>query len=282
MQSVDTDDITFTEISASPHLVERTPSTIADGGSGYYKLSLMLRGTGHLVQDGRELVIREGNLAVYDTSRPYTLEFGEEFQTLIVMFPKERLDLPVALTEQLTAVSLSDAHDTLAPVVSSYLSQFPAHLTPLPERLRAKLAHTGIDLLSTLFADVLDTMPEHRDPHRMLLQKISGYIDEHLASPDLTPGHIAAAHYISKRHLHVLFSGAETTVSSWIRERRLERSRTELRDPALRDRTVAAIATRCGFADAAHFSRVFKAAHGVSPREYRDGGAVTLTSRRPS
>ncbi|MFG2307054.1 AraC family transcriptional regulator [Actinacidiphila glaucinigra] len=33
--------------------------------------------------------------------------------------------------------------------------------------------------------------------------------------------------------------------------------------------TIEAIAHRWGFASAPHFSRVFKAAYGVSPREWR-------------
>ncbi len=55
------------------------------------------------------------------------------------------------------------------------------------------------------------------------------------------------------------------TVSTWIRTRRLEQCRRDLLDPMLADRPVAAIAARWGFVDAAHFSRAFKTAFGVSP-----------------
>ncbi|RGE20018.1 helix-turn-helix domain-containing protein [Leucobacter sp. wl10] len=269
LTSADADDIVFTEVAARPHLVERTPATIADGGSGYYKVSLLVSGSSILVQDGRELVMRPGDLAVYDTSRPYSLLFGEEFRNLIMMFPKDRLDLPISFTEQLTAVSLVQEHSGLTPVITAFLSQFPAQLTHLSHRVRAKLAHTSLDLMGTLFSSILDSDPEQRDPHRVLLQKIYSHIDLHLASPGLSPGAVAAAHYISTRHLHALFREAGTTVSTWIRERRLERCRADLLDPVLSDRTVSAIAARWGFTDAAHFSRVFKAAYGVSPSELR-------------
>ncbi|QYM75794.1 helix-turn-helix domain-containing protein [Leucobacter luti] len=269
--SAHADDVVFTEVAARPHLVERTPENIADGGSGYYKVSLLLAGSSILVQDGRELVMRAGDLSVYDTSRPYSLLFGEEFRNLIMMFPKDRIDLPIPFTEQLTAVSLGNENRGLAPVVSAFLSQFPAQLAPLDSRVRAKLAHTSLDLMGTLFSSILDADPAQRDPHQVLLQKITAYIDLHLASAELSPGSIAAAHYISTRHLHALFRQAETTVSTWIRERRLERCRTDLLDPVLADRTVSAIASRWGFPDAAHFSRVFKAAYGASPSELRLG-----------
>ncbi|MGW9499321.1 helix-turn-helix domain-containing protein [Streptomyces prasinus] len=43
----------------------------------------------------------------------------------------------------------------------------------------------------------------------------------------------------------------------------------DLTDPRLRSRSIRAIATRWGFVDAAHFSRAFRAAYGVSPRDHR-------------
>jgi AraC-like DNA-binding protein len=58
-------------------------------------------------------------------------------------------------------------------------------------------------------------------------------------------------------------------VAGWVRERRLERSRHDLLDPALAARPVSAIAARWGLVDPAHFSRLFRAAYGVPPLEYR-------------
>ncbi|QIM18918.1 helix-turn-helix domain-containing protein [Leucobacter coleopterorum] len=269
MSSADADSVVFTEVVARPHLVERTPETIASGGSGYYKVSLLLSGSSILVQDGKELIMRPGDLSIYDTSRPYSLLFGEEFRNLIMMFPKDRLELPIPFTEQLTAVSLGQQHNGLAQILTAFLSQFPAQLTALDTRVRTKLAHTSLDLLGTMLSSILDADPVQRDPHQVLLQKIYSYVDQNLSSPTLSPGSIAAAHYISTRHLHALFRQADTTVSTWIRERRLDRCRTDLLDPVLADRAISSIAARWGFTDAAHFSRVFKAAYGVSPSEIR-------------
>lgn len=212
--------------------------------------------------------MRPGDLSLYDTSRPYSLLFAEEFRNLIMMFPKDRLDIPVPFTEQLTAVRLS-GETGLAQVVSAFLAQFPAQLVSLPHRVRTKLAHTSLDLVGTLFSQVLDVDPLARDPHQLLLQKIHAYIETHLGMPDLSPGLIAREHYISTRHLHALFRELDTTVSTWIREQRLERCRADLLDPILAERTIAAIAARWGFVDAAHFSRIFKSHFGLSPSELR-------------
>jgi AraC-like DNA-binding protein len=42
-----------------------------------------------------------------------------------------------------------------------------------------------------------------------------------------------------------------------------------LADPALAFRPVAAIAATWGFSSATYFGRVFRAAHGMPPQEYR-------------
>jgi len=114
-------------------------------------------------------------------------------------------------------------------------------------------------------------VPEYaRSARRIsLLRQIHAYIDEHLADPALTPAVIAAAHYISERYLYRLFAGLGTSVGGCIRDRRLQRVRQDLADPLLADKTVSAIGAHWGFASAAHFSRVFRRAHGVPPGEYR-------------
>jgi AraC-like DNA-binding protein len=104
---------------------------------------------------------------------------------------------------------------------------------------------------------------------RALLIRIRAWIEEHLDHPELSPADVAAAHHISLRYLHKLFSVQQSTVAGWIRHRRLERCRRALLDPAQATRPVSAIAARWGILNAAHFSRVFRDAYGLAPAEYR-------------
>jgi AraC-like DNA-binding protein len=102
-----------------------------------------------------------------------------------------------------------------------------------------------------------------------MLRRVQAYIDDHLPLPDLNPSTIAAAHFISTRHLHAIFHEEGLTVSSWIRTRRLDRCRRELIDPFAAHRPVSEVAGRWGFPDAAHFSRAFRAEFGESPSAVR-------------
>lgn len=262
------DGIHVTEIRATGHIVERTPELIARSRRDAFKVSIMLAGTGLLIQDGREAVLRPGDFAVYDTTRPYTLVFDEDFRTVVVMFAHDALDLPATALAQLTAARMVGDLG-LGAIASPFLTRLGTHVDELTGACGARLAHTALDLLTTVYTHELGLDGAAADPHRALLQRIRSYIDQNLDG-DLSPAIIAASHYISTRHLHGLFHEEGTTVSTVIRTRRLERCRRDLRDPLLADRPVAAIGARWGFADAAHFSRTFKAAFGVSPSDFRN------------
>ena len=263
------DELSIVEVTATGHSVHRTPSLIAQSDPLYFKLNLQLAGTGILVQDNREAVLRPGDLAVYDTHRPYTLEFGSDFRTLVLMFPQTALDLPAGSVGRLTATRMA-ADQGLGRMISPFMTQLAENLEAFSAPSGHRLARNAVDLLSTMFAAELD---QHQNgsgnPHEELLGRIRRFIEANLADPQLCPASIAAAHFISTRHLHNVFQEAGTTVAQLIRSRRLEKCRRELRDPLQAHRAVSAIAARWGFVDAAHFSRIFRAAFGEPPSSYR-------------
>ena len=141
----------------------------------------------------------------------------------------------------------------------------------------ARLSTAIVDLLTIALAARLDrgrsVQPDTYQ--RTLLLRVHAFIERRLGDPRLSPGTVAAAHHISVRYLYKLFEQEPTGVAGWIRQRRLERCRRDLLDPALRSRPVSAIAARWGMLNAAHFSRSFRAAYGVPPVEYRQ-----LSTRR--
>ncbi|GAA3588997.1 helix-turn-helix domain-containing protein [Klugiella xanthotipulae] len=268
IRSRDVGDAHISEVLASRHLIERTPELIARSDENYFKLSMQLSGTGILIQDDREAVLHPGDIAIYDTGRPYTLVFDTDVRVLVIMFSRSLLDIPARLIEQLTAVTL--ATDTgVGAMIPPFLAQFAHNLDQLGGAAGVRLANSALDLITTMLSLELEAAPAATDPRHALVQRIRDYVENNLSSPELGPAQIAAAHYISTRHLHGLFHEQGTTVSSWIRTRRLEHCRRELRDPLFAHQPIAAIAARWGFVDAAHFSRVFKAAFEVSPTEMR-------------
>ncbi|MFJ9900658.1 helix-turn-helix domain-containing protein [Streptomyces sp. NPDC091280] len=275
-------ELQVTEIAASAHRVHRTPRTIAAADEDYFKLGLQLRGYCVLTQDGREAPLTPGDFAIYDTTRPYTLAFDDSYRQLVLMLPRKQLRLPAEDVARLTAVRVSGRQGTGA-LVSPLLLQLADHLDEYENPGSLRLADNIVDLLVTLLAEHLGTeLPCPATGRRALMMRIATFIEAHLSDHDLCADTVAAAHFISTRYLHKLFRDEGTTVSSWIRERRLEHCRRDLRDPLQLARPVGVIAARWGFADAAHFSRIFRSAYGTSPREYRvtsqPGVGVTLSA----
>lgn len=259
-------ELSVSEINAAGHVVERTSEHIRETDRAYYKISLLLAGTGVLIQDGREAHLGPGDLAIYDTRRPYSLEFDEPFRSAVIMVPPNLIDLPLNLVSQLTAVPLS-ARDGVGTMIVPFLTRMAANLEQLQGATGVRVAHSALGLVTAMLAAEVG---EGRTSRKQdLLQRIHSYIEAHLASSDLGPASIAGAHYISTRHLHTLFRAEGATVSAWIRQRRLEHCRRELMDPIYADHTVSAIIAQWGFTDAAYFSRAFKAAYGHSPSELR-------------
>lgn len=265
-------DIRASEVCASGHEVERTEALIAQSDRNSYKLSLLLSGRQVISQDGREAALRPGDIAIYDTSRPYLLTQQDDFRVMVLLFPKTLLELPEPMVRKLTAVRLSSAAGPCS-MIAPFLTQFANNLDQLEDAAAGRLAHSVLDLITTMMSNELDRSGESNGPRAVLMEQIRSYIRKNLAEPDLGPARIAAAHFISVRHLHGMFHEQGTTVSAWVRTRRLENCRRELQDPLFNQESVTEIAARWGFLDSAHFSRVFKVNFGVSPTEARSEAA---------
>ena len=109
-----------------------------------------------------------------------------------------------------------------------------------------------------------------------MLNRIRQAIERHLDDPDFSPARAAQAEGISERYLHKLFEGTSDSFAQTLRDSRLLRSRQDLANPAEAHQSVAEIGYRCGFTDAAHFSRVFRERFGLSPRAFRQAEAERL------
>ncbi|MFG2142818.1 helix-turn-helix domain-containing protein [Streptomyces sp. NPDC048696] len=261
--------VQIARVSAAPSRVDRTPRLISRSDAEYLLVGMVQRGSAVVLQDGRETILGPGDIACYDTTRPYTLVCREAFSMLEFMLPHRLAHLDSSRTGEVTATRFS-ATEGVGALVAPFLTRLAGHPHDYADSAESLSRTTG-DLLATMFAERRRPCPESdlQAVRRTTLLRVRAYIDQHLADPDLSPGQIAKAHHVSLRYLQKLFAEEQTTITAWIRQRRLDGCRRDLTGPYATDRTVASIAARWGFMDPANFSRLFKTTHGLSPSDYR-------------
>lgn len=269
----------FAEVTAGAHMVGRNSRLIRQADPECYKVSFQLSGSALLVHDDREALLQPGDLALYDTTRPYQLRFDGPFRMIVLMFSRSLMQVPETTIRQLSGRRIPGDHG-LAGLAGQFVAGLNGHVQAHTATANRSLSDAILDMLAATFTDELGSSASvSGGPRRTaLLDQIKSYIEGELADPDLGPSTIAAAQHISPRYLRKLFEGESDSVARWIRRRRLEHCRRDLSRPELYDKSVSTVASRWGFTDAAHFSRLFKSAFGQSPREYRQESMASVRS----
>jgi len=268
--SQDVGTLQLSEVTGGAVEVSRTAAKIRQSDPGLVKVGLQLEGYCLLNQHGREAALVPGDFAIYDTSRPYSLQFDRDFRMLVVMLPRDRLHIPGRNLDQVTARRIS-GRQGLGALISPFLVQMGRQLRAQELSTNPGLAEAVIDLMSATFSEQLDcltTLPAE-GRRNALTMRIRAFIDRNIGDPELSAATIAQANHISPRYLQKLFAEDGTTVTEWVRLRRLESSRRELEDPTFAELPVRAIAARWGILDASYFSRLFRSTYGLAPSDVR-------------
>ncbi|MFD9001416.1 helix-turn-helix domain-containing protein [Streptomyces sp. NPDC059582] len=234
-----------------------------------YHVTLLLEGEAVVVHEGRRTALRVGDFYCDDDSRPREIRTGP-VRAVGISVPRALLPLPrdeADLTLGRRATSRDGAGALLAPFLIQLTRDSDTFMPSDGPRLGTVLN----GLVAALFARAArsDPAPPSRPEPGALAPRITYFIQRHLADPELSPRSIAAAHGISPSYLHRLFQGEQETVAALIRRQRLERARYDLADPAQGGTPVHVIAARWGFPRATDFTRVFRAAYGIPPTDYR-------------
>ncbi|MFF9128460.1 helix-turn-helix domain-containing protein [Streptomyces sp. NPDC014889] len=252
---------------------QRTPRLIRQSDPELYQLALVTGGRQSIEQDRRHAPLSPGDLVVYDSSRPFHAKVEPSTcgaRSVLLQFPRRLLPLPETAVAPLCGTLLSGREGVgrlLSQLLTS-LVETHADVTPAD---CVRLGNTAVDLTAALLAHQIDRPaalpPESRQ--QALFEQISSFIVAHLQDPDLKPGAIAAAHFISTRYLHRIFQQQGTTVRDFLKQQRLARCRRALADPAMSSVSIGTVGMRWGYPRPSDFTRAFRTAFGMTPSEYR-------------
>jgi AraC family transcriptional activator of tynA and feaB len=230
-------------------------------------------------QDGRTAHIGPREMFFIDTARPFTIDTST-MQCLSLYLSGAQLRSVLPDLDQFTATAIS-ARPGAGALFATTLEGIYRNVAHIDDASARRVAAALPHLLGAALAAQAGA-PARIAAHAPAeqLAHIRAFAIEHLADPDLSCEMIADGVALSTRRLHQLFARESETLMKWLWRTRLERCRADLHAPALRERTIADIAVRWGFADPAHFSRAFKLAFGQSPRAFRRQ-LLSLSLSRP-
>ncbi|MFI7221356.1 helix-turn-helix domain-containing protein [Micromonospora maritima] len=249
--------------------VTRSPRLARDDAEPHLFLTLQGAGRSAMAQHGRHAALSSGQFAVYTTTNPYTLMFDHGLDAHFFRIPLAELAMPESALRELSARALG-AGNPVAELTAGYLQRIADSPDLRSRAVVGSLAQPTIDLVrAALLSSMTDPAMSKEAMQTTLELRILEYLRTHLGDHDLTAAKIATAHHISVRHLYTVLARADVRLGDWLRTQRLEACRRELAQDHARDRTIASIAHQWGFADATHFSRVFRETYGMTPRDWR-------------
>ncbi len=218
-----------------------------------------------------EIVLHAGDLVLWDSERRMTFEVPERLEKLTLMFPHTALTSIFPNAEDYVGRVITRRRG-LSTLLTQYLDAIEQEMwTMSTDDLTAAMKPT-MDLLATVLT--MESRLPKQSLRTLTLNRIQHYIISNLADPSLSPQTIAGCNGITPRYLHLLFEDVGTSVSNWIKIRRLERCRDDIHCSQAIGRTITEVAYAWGFNNPSHFSKAFKKQFGLSPRDYRRQAAA--------
>lgn len=257
------------ELKASPYTVERSASDIASAPGDAICVYQQLGSGGWFGgMRGSDFAIANGSFATSHTDLPYrTAPLGAGgFHLRILKIPVSSIPAQDKRLRELAPRTFDDP--TLAPLLGACFADFgeaaadggAADATSLVQALaHLALIERGILRPGSRRGQAALRIARHSQARRLIAR--------HLQDPKLAPTTVADLLGISVRHLHMLFETAEKSFSQTVTDERLKQSRRLMREAP--ERLIADIATSCGFESLATYYRVFNAAYGMAPGDFR-------------
>jgi AraC-like DNA-binding protein len=274
--------VQIARVTASAHVVERTPAVIGRSPADAIAVYLSVRGRSWFTDTEGTRTLSPGSALVCHADRPFARGFDRGLSELVVKVPAQ-LCADHAGTGSLASPAVTPfggpgrGRASLgADPYARALARIAHGATRADRAIRGAARADGVTRPNRpvpaderAILDLVAVLAAGRRTAPVTARRAAArcYIEDHLTDPRLSAGEIAAAIGISERQLSRVFAAGGTSVPRHILTRRLDLARTLLAGPA--PDPVADVAARCGFTSAAYFSHVFRAHFGVRASELR-------------
>lgn len=243
-------------------VMRRTASIIARCTRPRFVLIRMRAGHGWLRHRSGETPLRTDDCVLLDSREPYELAVRGHSESLSFHLPVDWIEAHLPDPQVAVAVPLG-SRQPWAGMLRDVMETIHADRDDPAPLLVAENLCTALAL--TVDAIEIRSTRHSRKTFKLLQQTLA----ELASTCNVTAAEIAQAHGVSLRYLHAIYSANGTSCGRELIRVRLERAQRLLLDPAGPSRSIDDIAWQCGFSDASHFRRRFRALFGVSPSAMR-------------
>lgn len=237
-------------------------------GQDSYLGVVLLDGSYLLEQNGREVFLQPGDMALYDATRPHRIHCPRAFTKLIVTIPRHLLRSRFAGVEQCVA-RLIPGREGIGHVAAGFIRDAAAQASRMDLHAFGELAEHSLDLFTLALAAVRPQAYTLSRSRSLSLERVKAFVARHLADPALDSAMVGAGTGLTPRYINELFRDEQTSLMRHVWQSRLEHCRRDLLSPVRRGQSISEIALLWGFNDLSHFSRAFRQRFGCSPRELR-------------
>jgi AraC-like DNA-binding protein len=259
--------VNVTTVQSKAHHVIRGDPEIRKSPQEVYFLNLQLAGRCRYETEGREAIVGPNEFAIVDSTRPYFLDFMDDWSVFSFRIPRHMLRPLLRAPDCSTGICVSTSH-ALGEITIGFLRSIAMRIGDLPPEAIEPLAGDLVNLAALSLGATEETrMGQRRSARHGLYAAIVTFIEANLADPLLSAPTVAMHFGISIRYLHRVFEEWDKSFGQVVLERRLLRCARDL--GASGGSRISDVALRWGFSDISHFNRSFRQRFGLSPREYR-------------
>lgn len=246
----------------------RRADEIAQGGAELVQVLWLQTGRCRSHQGRHGSTLEAGAWMVLHAGRECAVEFSHNARCLLMLVPRGRCAGWLAAVDAMSGLplALSGPARIARSIVETLLRDHSSMDGRSDRALHDAVVALIDDALQRELVDRKLPVPARR---AVDLAQVQVYVMDRLSDKALCAKRVAAAFGMSRRSLYNLFNPGGITPHAFIQQAKLARAGSLLRDPDWRDASITHIAEQCGFADAAHFSRAFRAHHGAAPTAWR-------------
>jgi AraC-like DNA-binding protein len=245
---------------------DRSRFRLAKDGIDHYVLRFFARGNAFCRQRDMDYKLGPRDLFINDLGSTMRTAISN-VEALSLIVPRATLAPLLKEPDAHDMRVLRGAHGPLTRLLGDHLWSLFRNAPGMSMNDAAALIRPTLDLTA---AAINGTVAEESATgvSTCLEDAICRHVRLHVMDHDLSPAKLAAEFGISRRKLSYLFE-ERGGIAAYIQVQRLNLARQVLADPAQRDKSIADIAERFGFAHRPNFTRAFERVHGMNPRQVR-------------